>query len=346
MPRTRSLAFSELKIGILAVAALIIAVTVILMLTGTGGFFWQRYSLKSRFPNVAGLKPGAPVRVAGVEVGTVKAIEFVGANVEVTYQVSRELQPRITTASMASLGSLSLLGQSTVDLTAAQGGQPIPEWGYVRTAPATAQISDVAGAASTSLEEATKLLQDLRAGKGTVGRLFTDESLYRDVRGFVDAAEQVADNLRRGRGTAGRLVSDPALYQDLQHSAETLNAMLQRVNAGQGSLGRLLHDDQLAGNLASVTGHLDSVTDKIDRGEGTAGRLVNDRVLYDRLSSTAARLEELTTKLGQGQGTAGQLLQDRQLYENMNGAAAQLRQLVADIRQNPKKFLSVRLSFF
>ncbi len=49
MPRTRSLAFSELKIGILAVVALALVAFVILMLTGTGGFFWQRYWLKAEF---------------------------------------------------------------------------------------------------------------------------------------------------------------------------------------------------------------------------------------------------------------------------------------------------------
>ena len=59
MPRTRSLAFSELKIGILAVVAIVIAAMVIFMLGGQGGFFWQHFYLKARFPNAAGLKAGA-----------------------------------------------------------------------------------------------------------------------------------------------------------------------------------------------------------------------------------------------------------------------------------------------
>ena len=61
MPRTRSLAWSELKIGVLTIAAIVIAAVLIFMLTGSKGFFWQRYSLKTRFPNVAGLER----RVAG-----------------------------------------------------------------------------------------------------------------------------------------------------------------------------------------------------------------------------------------------------------------------------------------
>ena len=58
MPRTRSLAWSQLKIGVLMVTAVCIAAAAIFMLTGGKGFWWQRYSLKTRFTNVAGLKSG------------------------------------------------------------------------------------------------------------------------------------------------------------------------------------------------------------------------------------------------------------------------------------------------
>ena len=83
MPRTRSLAWSELKIGLVSVFALVMASVVIFMVSGEGGFFWQRYSIKSVFPDIAGLKEGAPVRVAGVEVGSVTRMNFVGDKVEV-----------------------------------------------------------------------------------------------------------------------------------------------------------------------------------------------------------------------------------------------------------------------
>ena len=69
MPRTRSLAWAELKIGLVSIFALVMAALLIFLLSGEGGFFWQRYGLKTVFANVAGLKAGAPVRVAGVEVG-------------------------------------------------------------------------------------------------------------------------------------------------------------------------------------------------------------------------------------------------------------------------------------
>jgi len=346
MPRTRSLAFSELKIGILAVAALAIAASVIFMLSGQGGFFWQRYALKTRFTEVPGLKTGAPVRVAGVEVGTVTDIAFSGDAIEVVYEVSNEVQPRITSESVAALGSLSLLGQSTVDVTPSTAGTPVPEWGYVKAGRIPGQLSDVTAVASEGLEEVTRLIRAVRQGQGTIGRLFTDDRLYTEIQGFVHAAEQVAVYLQRGQGTVGKLVADPEVYQQLRGSLEKLNAMLTRIHAGEGSLGRLVQDDAFARSLSSSASNLDQVTGRLSRGEGTAGKLLTDEALYARLSSTAERLAQLTGRLAQGQGTAGQLLQDRQLYENMNGAASELRGLIAEIKKDPRKYLNVKVSLF
>ena len=78
MPRTRSLAWAELKIGLVSIFALVMAGLLIFLLSGEGGFFWQRYGIKTVFANVAGLKAGAPVRLAGVEVGAVTEVQFIG----------------------------------------------------------------------------------------------------------------------------------------------------------------------------------------------------------------------------------------------------------------------------
>ncbi|MEQ1575675.1 MAG: MlaD family protein, partial [Vicinamibacterales bacterium] len=133
MPRTRSLAWSELKIGLISLFAIVMATALVFMVSGEGGFFWQRYALKTMFVDIAGLKPGAPVRVAGVEVGSVSGVAFVGDRVEVLMEVGKDMQSRITDRSTAVLGSVSLLGEAAVDITPSSQGTPIPEWGYVPT---------------------------------------------------------------------------------------------------------------------------------------------------------------------------------------------------------------------
>ena len=346
MPRTRSLAWAELKIGLLSLVALFIATAFIFLLTGSNGFFWQRYSIKTVFPDVAGLKEGAPVRVAGVEVGSVVGVEFVGDRVEVVMEVLKENRPRITNTSSATLGSVSLLGEAAIDITASSEGTPIADWGYVRSRRATGSFASVADQATTGIEEATELVKDIRAGRGTLGKLFTDEALYRELTGLVSSAEDVANSINRGRGTLGRLANDPAAARALEGSLENLQAMTARIRAGEGSLGKLLNDDSLATSMKSASANLDAFTGRINRGEGTLGKLATEQELYNRLNSVSDRLDKVVGALQQGEGTVGQLLRDKQLYENMNGTMAELRDLVAAIRKDPKRFLNVRVSLF
>lgn len=346
MPRTRSLAWSELKIGLLSITAVIIAVGVIFLLSGEGGFFWQRYSLKAKFPNVAGLKTGAPVRVAGVEVGTVKEIAFDGAQVDVRFELQKQMQSRVTDQSIAIIGSVSLLGEGSLDITPAMAGTPIPPNGYVKTARTPGQLTDVTEQANQGLIEATNLLKDIRAGKGTLGKLVTDEALYKDVTAFVDAANQVATNLRNGRGTLGKLANDQAAYDSLAASLDNLRQMTDKINNGEGSLGHLLKDDALATSLTSTSKNLDSISGRLNRGEGTAGKLLTDDALYKRIDGLTARLDDLTKRLTTGDGTAAHLINDRQLYDNLNKAVSEMGGLVSDIRKDPRKYLRVKVSIF
>jgi len=346
MPRTRSLAWPELKIGVLTIVAIGITAVLIFSLTGGRGFFWQRYTLKTRFPDAAGLSEGSPVRVAGVQVGSVKAVELSDEHVEVTFDLNKSVRDKITDRSTAVMGSVSLLGQSSVDITPATAGTPIPEWGYVPLGHIKGQLADVADQASTGIDQITKLVADVRAGRGTVGKLMTDDRLYTDLQQFVNAANDMARSVRAGRGTVGKLLNDPASANALEASLKNVADITQRINAGDGSLGKLLKDEAFADSLAASTANLRQLTDKINRGDGTVGKLMTDAALYNRINSVTTRLDDLVTKLNEGQGTAGQLLKDKQLYENMNKTIVEMQGLLADIRRDPKKYLNVRVSVF
>jgi phospholipid/cholesterol/gamma-HCH transport system substrate-binding protein len=346
MPRTRSLAWSELKIGILAVVALSLAAILIVAVGGQTGFAWQRYELKTKFADVQSLKSGALVRVAGVEVGKVTDVYFSGTDVEVKLSLRKTVQSRVTTDSRASLGSLSLLSEPLVDITPASTGRPLNDGEYIPSAKSKGQVADVASSATDSLEQMTALLKDIRAGKGTVGKLFTDEAMYKEFTDLVTSANTVTGYLSKGNGTLGLLTRDPKAYNELTAALTNLQTMTDRINAGEGSLGQLLKDDKLAKSLSSATGNLDEITARLNRGEGSAGKLLTDKELYDRLTSVTNRLDQLTNNLNQGQGTAGQLLHDQRLYDNMNQAASEMRSLIADIRKDPKKYLNVKVSIF
>jgi phospholipid/cholesterol/gamma-HCH transport system substrate-binding protein len=346
MPRTRSLAWSELKIGIIAAIALALAATIIVAVGGGGGLFTSHYELKTKFPDVMGLKTGAVIRLAGVEVGKVTDVRFAGAEVEVLLEVNESMQPRITSDSRASIGSLSLLGEPVIDVTAAATGPPLKDGEYLPSEPAKGQLNDMAASATDTLNEATLMLRELRAGKGSAGKLFTDDALYTDLQAFVASAENVAGYVRRGEGTLGQLIRNPEAYRRFDAALTDLQEMTRRINAGEGSLGRLLKDDALARSLTSASGNIDSITGAINRGEGTVGKLLKERELYDRVNSLAARVDKIVTTLERSDGTAGQLLHDKRLYENMNTTVRELQGLIAEIKKDPKKYLTVRVSIF
>jgi phospholipid/cholesterol/gamma-HCH transport system substrate-binding protein len=346
MPRTRSLAWSELKIGVLAIAAVIIAAVLIFALGGQGGFFWQRYNLKVRFPNAAGLKAGSPVRVAGVEVGSVTDMNLIGSQVEIEFQLLKDMQERVRTTSTASVGSVSLLGEGAIDITARTDGTPLPEWGYVKTGPTPASLSDVASQASEGIEQVNLIVKDLRAGKGTAGRLLTDEAVYRQMEALTTSAANVTRALQQGRGSLGRLLNDPTAARELEASMTNLSQVAQRLSAGEGSLGKLLKDEQFSQSLTQATRNFEALGARLNKGEGTAGKFLTDDALYVRLTAVAERFEKVATQLNQGEGSAGRLLNDRELYDNMNQAAGELRGLIADIRKDPRKYLNIRVSIF
>ncbi|MEO7191340.1 MAG: MlaD family protein [Vicinamibacterales bacterium] len=347
MPRTRSLAWSELKIGIVTVVAIALMTAVVLAVGGEGGYWWQRYPLKTRFNNVLGLKAGAVVRLAGKEIGTVKTVEFsAGPQVEVSFEVRKDVRPLITTTSVAEVGSLSLLGEPIIEIKGGAGGTPLNDWDYVNASQSTGPMNEVAASASASLKQMDQLLADVRAGRGTLGKFVTDDAVYNETQALLSSAAAVTRALNEGRGTLGSLLKDPAAADSLKASLANLQAMTTRINNGEGALGRFLNDEAMGKSLASTTANLDQITGKLSRGEGTAGKLLTDQQLYDRLNSVTNRIDSVVAGLESGQGTAGKLLHDQQLYENINGTVVELKSLLAEIKKDPKKYLRLNISIF
>ena len=99
-------------------------------------------------------------------------------------ELREDMQERVRTTSRATIGAVSLLGEGAIDITASTTGEPIPEGATsLGRAAAAARGRDRAG--EQGIAEITALMQDIRAGKGTVGKLMTDEQLYVDLHQFI-----------------------------------------------------------------------------------------------------------------------------------------------------------------
>lgn len=346
----KALTWSELRVGavtLLSLAAL--AVTILYVGAGGGRPLRPRYELRALMSDVNGLKPGAPVRVGGVEVGTVTRVDFGGERargmVEVAMRLDTRVKDRVTSESLATLGSLGLLGEKAVDIASSSRGTPLEDQGYVAAAvedPFKGLLSD----ASDSTSHLRRILSRLDAGEGLIGKALRDDELYTRMVDVSVRLQNVMSKLESQTGPLGRIVNDRELAERLAGSIQGLETVVKRVERGEGTFGALSRDAEFAAELKSAVRRLDEVMGRLDRGEGTAGRLLTDDVLFERMSDASGRLGSVLARLEKGEGSAGRLLHDDQLYQNLTSAVADLKALIGDVRKDPGKYLRVKVSLF
>jgi phospholipid/cholesterol/gamma-HCH transport system substrate-binding protein len=346
--KSKALTWTELRVGVVVIVSLVVLGFTILYIGGGGGSpLAPRYEVRALMGDVNGLKAGAPVRLGGVEVGTVTRVDFAGGTgglVEVVMRLDRRVQSRVTTESRATLGSLGLLGEKAVDIQAA-AGLPIQDGGYL---PASGDdpVKGLLADASDSTEHLRRILARMDSGEGTIGKAIRDDELYTRMTDVSVRLQGLMSKLESEKGPLGRLVNDAEMSERLGDSIQRIAEVLKRVEDGEGALGTLTKDDQLGKDLKSLASRLSEVAGRLARGEGTAGRLLQDEELAGRIDGITKRLDTVLARVESGEGTAGRLLQDPELYNNLNGALKDLRQLVADVRRDPQKYLRVKVSLF
>jgi len=345
----KALTWTELRVGLVVIASLVILAVTILYIGSTGGSPWAAtYHVKALMSDVNGLKPGAPVRLGGVEVGTVTKVDFAPAGsgmIEVDMRLDRRVKSRITTQSTVTLGALGLLGEKAVDIAPSTKGVPIEDGGLmagVAEDPFKGLLSD----ASDSTTHLKRILSRMDAGEGTIGKALRDEELYARMVDVSVRLQEVMNKLESPSGPLGRLVNDQEMSRQLASAVKGIDSIVARVDEGKGSLGILSKDEDIARDLKSLTRSMNDVAAQLQRGEGSAGRLLKDDALYRRIDGLSARLDSLVTKVEKGEGTAGRLVHDPALYENLTAAAQDMRGLIGDIRKDPRKYLRVKVSVF
>jgi len=348
--KSRALTWTELRVGVVVIVSLVILGFTILYIGGGGGSpFSRHYVVKALMSDVNGLKSGAPVRVGGVEVGSVTSVGFAGASaqglVEVEMRLDRHVKGRITTDSQATLGSLGLLGEKAVDITSSARGTAVEDGGLVRAAaedPFKGLLSD----ASESTAHIRRILARMDAGEGFIGKALRDEDLYTRMADVSARLQNVTRRLESQDGPLGRMINDREMSDRLASSVKGIDAVVARIQAGDGSLGALSKDDALARDLKSVASNLSDLTGRVDRGEGTLGQLFRDDALFKKVDDVSTRLDGVLKRLESGEGTAGRLLRDPELYDSLAATLKEARGLVEDIRRDPHKYLRVKVSLF
>jgi len=359
---------SELRVGILVVATITILIIFILGVSGGIPFFQHNSVYRTRFAAADGLKKGDEVRLVGKLVGKVDSVEF-GAvpsskdekPIVITMVVdAKEVEGRIRRDSLAVLAQQGFLGDRVIDITAGtKGAEPIPDGGEIPSADQSglAQVfqgaSDILTQFNTVGKQLQELMDNINQGKGTIGKLLHDDAFYVNLNRAVLEFQDIGARVGKGNGTIARLLNDPKLYDDLRGATNDVQGIVSDVRAGKGSLGKLVTDEQFYKQATDVLAKFNSTTEKLDRivadieaGRGTLGKFIKDEKLHDDAQATIASFRSISDKLEKGEGTAGKLLHDDKLYNNLNQTTAEMVKLMYDFRQNPRKYLSIKVSLF
>jgi phospholipid/cholesterol/gamma-HCH transport system substrate-binding protein len=357
MADPKKVSFAQLRVGVMAIVAMIIAAVLIFLLTGTKNLFRSTFQLRTFMDDSSGMTENAPVRLNGIPVGDVEALKLSGQKdprriVEVDMEIRSSFIAEIPKDSRAGIAASNLLGDKFINITkgtqtdhvqpgdeiASVPNQDIPEL-MAQSAGLLAQLQSLLGRANS-------ILNDVEAGKGNIGKFLKDEELYSRLNSAIAETQQILNDVRTGKGTISRLLYDDTLANDVHATLDKLNAILGEVQQGRGTAGKLFKDEALYNDLRGATKQFNQLLNDLQAGKGSAGKLLKDEQLYNQINQLVAKIDGTLDKLNSGQGTLGQLMVNPQLYESLNGMTGELHGLLKDMRANPKKFLRIKLAIF
>ena len=361
MPQRRQLTWAELRVGVFVLVGLSVLGAGIFYVTGAGPLA-PKYRIKTYLPDASQLVRGAPVRLDGVEVGNVESISLVPRttgkpmdrkkNIEIVMRLDRRYQHDILSDSVASPRTEGLLGNRYVTITRGFTGTPIPDNGVIpgseekAMAEVVERSAEVLGNLQALSTDVRELIAGVQQGRGTLGKFLTDDQAYNHMNSILAKGDAMMTGIRNGEGSLGKLVSSDELYAKVDKGVDSMNVMLADMRAGKGTLGKLIYDPTLYDQTKETMTNAGSVLKDVRAGKGSLGKFVTDDTLYDKLRETSANFASASAKLNDNTTTVGKMFSDPKLYDNLAALTGDMRLLIGDFRQNPKKFLHIKVTLF
>jgi phospholipid/cholesterol/gamma-HCH transport system substrate-binding protein len=278
--------------------------------------------------------------------------------VEVQLDIRKQYLNRISRDSEVSIESRGLIGDSFIEISAGTYGVPPVRRGdfYLIEGVRTTGFREIMtgandvianfGVLSEQFKNIARQVNPEKVGSGLADTLDELQSTLRQANNTFERATLLVEDLRQGEGTIGKFVSDPTLYDKMTDSLERFNSIAEEIQNGSGTLAKLIRNPELFDNFNETLRKAEIMMDRIEKGEGTLGRLSKDPALYDSSRKAIDRFASLVEEIDKGQGTLGKLLRDPGLYNNLNESTAEVTKLIYDLRQDPKKYLTIRFRLF
>lgn len=332
--------WADLRVGITVTICIVLICAGIFYISGLGRFE-KGVLVKTYMPAVSGLKSGAPVWLAGIEVGSVKEVNFIPPEGLVdNQQLIREMnlvQDRIAHLDRSKPFSKEILrgleGQAQRLQSQLKGIEVVMKLrkkyrDFVRrdskaTVASMGLLGDrfveVSIGSDPSPPPDVKGTLVIESGRGKdMHELMSEASLsVPDMGVLVNQLKEISLRANAGEGTLGKFINDPSLYDSALRSFGGLSFMMDKVKAGEGTIGRAVKDPRLYDDAVATVESARDVMKEVKAGKGTLGKLVSSSELHDNLAMT-------TKKIANGEGTIGKLVQDPSLFQDTKSAVGHI----------------------
>jgi phospholipid/cholesterol/gamma-HCH transport system substrate-binding protein len=303
----------ETRLGMFVTLA-ILAAFIILHLVGGVNIFRRGYHLRARFSNIQDLKVGDAVKMAGVPVGQVEKIALATNDNKVELVLRLNKDTPVHTDSKATIKFTGLMGNNYVNIDFGSLNSPRLEQDQII---ATAEQPDLSTLMTKLDEVASGVQNLTKSFTGDkIDNLlgpFTDFMRQNNPKlsAIIGNFQGISGQIAEGKGTVGKLIYDESLYNSASASITNLQAaadeirqtvaqtrgVVDQINSGQGTVGKLIKDDTLYREATATMTNAKEILQKVNQGQGSVGKLVNDQEFYKNAKMTLQKLDKATEGL-------------------------------------------------
>jgi phospholipid/cholesterol/gamma-HCH transport system substrate-binding protein len=311
----------ETAVGFFAVSGMILLVAIFFALLGKEHAFENRFQLIAVFDNVSGLKPGATVQLAGIDVGSVQAVRFSKENkAEVILEIRERFKERIYKNAVASIATMGLLGDKIIILTSGTSESGGATNGTVIGTQKYMEVTDFMDQVGPTFEDLQKVLKDMSAF------LTSFDAPLKEFQKVLVSVGDIAEDVNAGRGTAGAVFKDPELYNKVVTLIDDADKTVNHLKVVADDIAVVSKDlPELAAAARKTMANVQKGSSKIvalaDSGEDIAQDV---KAASKDLPELMAKMNRATTNL-------------ETITENIKKASIELPELVEAGREGVEK---------
>lgn len=336
-----------LKVGVFAAVALALAIVAVFLIGENRRAWDSKIRFRGKFTDVAGLKTGSPVRLGGIDVGTVTAVKHSDdasdPHIYVTISVAKSEAGRIKPDTKMRVAGKGLLGDKMIILEGGSVGAPAAKDDTFIAAEAApkdfmAGMDELSTKANATMESVRRTSEQL-----------ADPQLAEDLKGTVKALRTILEGVANNKdGAAHKVIFDPEegrridrILANLEATTADAHAVANRAKTGPGLVHTLVYDDQLAAGTTGTMVELHNSLKALRTGNGIGHAIVygddSSQHVMGNMSAMSDDLREIVANVKAGRGTIGALLVDPTVYED-------IKSLVGNVERNQVLRALVRYS--